>query len=235
MEDAKTLSAPVTAFNKSSPSIDEEYKAHFLDAKSGSTSEADAVERKQTPDSFQHKDSNRAAKSEQIEAKVQEGHRKDESREINNDRVNKLEARVDRLGAGFKGNDLEANISRSSNTSNTVPEKRDEAVDDNIVDWDGPDDPSNPMNWPAWKVKTHIFLVSAITFIRCACRSMKIIFRKRLLTLLHRQSPRILHPCYRNTPNYDRVSVHQPRAWVSRRVHIPAWLCSWAATHRSFK
>jgi hypothetical protein len=22
---------------------------------------------------------------------------------------------------------------------------------DNIVDWEGPDDPQNPRNWPAWK------------------------------------------------------------------------------------
>jgi hypothetical protein len=22
---------------------------------------------------------------------------------------------------------------------------------DNVVDWDGPDDPQNPRNWPAWK------------------------------------------------------------------------------------
>ena len=41
----------------------------------------------------------------------------------------------------------------------------DSAVDPNIVDWDGPNDPMNPMNWPGWKIKVHIFLISAITFL----------------------------------------------------------------------
>lgn len=63
---------------------------------------------------------------------------------------------------------LEANVPRNSSTSNSNQEheKFEEAIDpNNIVDWDGPNDPNNPMNWPPWKVKTHIFLVSAITFI----------------------------------------------------------------------
>ena len=64
--------------------------------------------------------------------------------------------------------DLEANVveTLSAPNSSRQLEKSDEVVDPNIVDWDGPDDPSNPMNWPPWKVKAHIFLVSSITFIR---------------------------------------------------------------------
>ena len=63
--------------------------------------------------------------------------------------------------------DLEANVLKSFSASNSDQEqKSDETFDPNIVDWDGPNDPSNPINWPQWKVKTHIFLVSAITFIR---------------------------------------------------------------------
>ena len=27
---------------------------------------------------------------------------------------------------------------------------------DNVVDWDGPDDPQNPRNWPAWKRMTQV-------------------------------------------------------------------------------
>ena len=67
-----------------------------------------------------------------------------------------------------KSTDLEANALRSSSVSrsNQEQEKSDETIDTNIVDWDGPNDPSNPMNWPPWKIKTHIFLVSSITFIR---------------------------------------------------------------------
>lgn len=41
-----------------------------------------------------------------------------------------------------------------------------EAVDPNIVDWDGPDDPENPMNWPAskkWKLISVLALVTLVT------------------------------------------------------------------------
>jgi hypothetical protein len=31
---------------------------------------------------------------------------------------------------------------------------------DNIVDWDGPDDPQNPLNWPAFKRMTQVVLAS---------------------------------------------------------------------------
>jgi hypothetical protein len=39
------------------------------------------------------------------------------------------------------------------------------AADPNIVDWDGPDDPANPMNWASRKKTTAIGIVSAITFL----------------------------------------------------------------------
>lgn len=67
-----------------------------------------------------------------------------------------------------KPTDLEANVvgSRSLSTDGQELQKDDATVDPNVVDWDGPDDPTNPLNWPPWKIKTHIFLVSAITFIR---------------------------------------------------------------------
>lgn len=38
-------------------------------------------------------------------------------------------------------------------------------LDPNIVDWDGPDDPENPMNWPTWRKLVSVGIVSAITFI----------------------------------------------------------------------
>lgn len=34
--------------------------------------------------------------------------------------------------------------------------------DDGLVDWDGPDDPENPMNWPARKRYLHAVMVSSI-------------------------------------------------------------------------
>ena len=38
-------------------------------------------------------------------------------------------------------------------------------ADTNIVDWDGPDDPRNPMNWPKRARITCVALTSAVTFI----------------------------------------------------------------------
>ena len=64
--------------------------------------------------------------------------------------------------------DLEVGATENSEAlqKETVPSSDlDSEVDPNIVDWDGPNDPMNPMNWPGWKIKIHIFLISAITFI----------------------------------------------------------------------
>ncbi|KEF57997.1 uncharacterized protein A1O9_05920 [Exophiala aquamarina CBS 119918] len=44
-------------------------------------------------------------------------------------------------------------------------EKVDELRDPNIVDWDGPDDPANPLNWSATRKATMIGVVSFITFL----------------------------------------------------------------------
>ncbi|TVY89012.1 Efflux pump [Lachnellula willkommii] len=46
------------------------------------------------------------------------------------------------------------------------------AEDINIVDWEGPDDPENPMNWPSLKRWTHIMLVSAANFLSGLASSM---------------------------------------------------------------
>lgn len=40
-----------------------------------------------------------------------------------------------------------------------------EADDPNIVSWDGPDDPDNPLNWSSGLKWSNIALVSAITFV----------------------------------------------------------------------
>lgn len=73
---------------------------------------------------------------------------------------------IDDIEVAAKSSDLEANVSTSSHTSVSHEKKDELARDPNIVDWDGPDDPKNPMNWPAWKIKAQVFLVSAITFVR---------------------------------------------------------------------
>ncbi|KAI1297829.1 major facilitator superfamily domain-containing protein [Xylaria venustula] len=50
----------------------------------------------------------------------------------------------------------------------TPPERRnslttEECHDTNIVDWDGPDDPKKPYNWPKSKKMVHVILVSAFS------------------------------------------------------------------------
>jgi hypothetical protein len=37
--------------------------------------------------------------------------------------------------------------------------------DPNLVWWDGPDDPMNPVNWPRWKKILNCGLISAFTFV----------------------------------------------------------------------
>lgn len=45
-------------------------------------------------------------------------------------------------------------------------------VDLEVVDWDGPDDPSNPMNWPARKKWANICVLAAINFFSPLISSM---------------------------------------------------------------
>jgi hypothetical protein len=37
--------------------------------------------------------------------------------------------------------------------------------DPNVVDWDGPDDPSNPLNWPSRMRWSHIVVVSLLALV----------------------------------------------------------------------
>lgn len=37
--------------------------------------------------------------------------------------------------------------------------------DPNLVDFDGPDDPENPFNWPKWKMGRQLILMAFNTFI----------------------------------------------------------------------
>lgn len=59
--------------------------------------------------------------------------------------------------------DAEKDVERGA-----VAAAEDEAYDrdPHAVDWDGPDDPENPMNWPFGRKAAAVGIVSAITFIR---------------------------------------------------------------------
>jgi hypothetical protein len=40
------------------------------------------------------------------------------------------------------------------------PAAQEEPKSSTVVDWDGPTDPQNPRNWPAWKRMTQVVLAS---------------------------------------------------------------------------
>lgn len=57
------------------------------------------------------------------------------------------------------------------------PEKQatevvDASDDENVIWWDGPDDPKNPFNWPTWRKVLTVVLVSALTFVTPLASSM---------------------------------------------------------------
>jgi hypothetical protein len=49
--------------------------------------------------------------------------------------------------------------------SGTAEDVSNESKDPNIVDWDGPDDPENPLNWSTAKKNVHVVVVSLFTLV----------------------------------------------------------------------
>jgi hypothetical protein len=64
-------------------------------------------------------------------------------------------------------NDLEKGASTT-----VASESEEETSDPNIVDWDGPSDPHNPLNWPSLKKFTNLFVLSMMTFLTPLASSM---------------------------------------------------------------
>jgi hypothetical protein len=54
----------------------------------------------------------------------------------------------------------------------SIQESEEAIIDPNIVDFDGPNDPENPMNWKASKKWGMVMLISAITFLTPLASSM---------------------------------------------------------------
>lgn len=50
-------------------------------------------------------------------------------------------------------------------TGNRENADKEEEQDPNIVDWDGPDDPQNPQNWPMKMKWINVGLISMLTFV----------------------------------------------------------------------
>jgi hypothetical protein len=68
---------------------------------------------------------------------------------------------IDTAEKGIPLGMLGSEKSMSTQRDETAPEE----ADPNVVDWDGPEDPANPMNWPSWRKIFTVGIVSAITFI----------------------------------------------------------------------
>ena len=168
MEDPKTFSAPLTSFNKGSESTNSEPRHAVKDGETNLDLADGETQKGQGTDPTQTEGPSQDDKSNAEVEKTPEGHKDDKSlEESQSNGVHKAKSHSsDNIEVAAKSADLEANVSASSHTSDSDQKKEDQAGDPNAVDWDGPDDPKNPMNWPAWKINAQIFLVSAITFIR---------------------------------------------------------------------
>src|SRR6266516_1848249 len=59
----------------------------------------------------------------------------------------------------------EANASSSSSIEIDVDETAPPINDPDVVDWDGEDDPANPMNWKRSAKFANVGLISAVTFV----------------------------------------------------------------------
>lgn len=147
MEDPKSFTAPVTGLNDDSNSV----KAVSVSSKKS-----------------QHGSKRESAKALSVSSEKSKPASERKAEREGSEDTKYSRSKDELVVDNEKSTDIEANISgaRSRSTDDQEQEKVSDDVDPNIVDWDGPDDPANPMNWPTWKIKTHIFLVSSITFIR---------------------------------------------------------------------
>lgn len=74
-----------------------------------------------------------------------------------------------RLGSAVATDTSAMNSKREPNPHSTsITGERTAPNDLDVVDWDGPDDPANPMNWPTSKKIITAALVSMITFVTYA-------------------------------------------------------------------
>lgn len=168
MEDPKPFSAALISFDDDSVLADTKPTHPVKESESNVNLPNDEKDKKANVDLSKTEDSDHGVKSAAEVEKTAEGRKDDKlPDETKSDSVEEADRRSsDNVEGTAKSADLEANASTSSQTSDSDQKKEEQADDPNAVDWDGPDDPKNPMNWPAWKINAQIFLVSAITFIR---------------------------------------------------------------------
>lgn len=92
----------------------------------------------------------------------------------------------------------------------------DSSNDENVIFWDGDDDPSNPYNWPSWLKVCNCVLVSSLTFLT-PLGSCKPRLHSRLWAL------KLIHTSYVRSrrPRADaRVRQQLFHAWLLRCVNL---------------
>lgn len=65
--------------------------------------------------------------------------------------------------AGARADDVEKGPANTTDDDGDAGGESSE--DENVVWWDGPDDPENPYNWPSWRKVMTCVLISAMTFV----------------------------------------------------------------------
>ncbi|MCJ1314537.1 hypothetical protein MMC25_008219 [Agyrium rufum] len=75
-----------------------------------------------------------------------------------------IDARVAGQSDGYS-TDVESQSHRGEDTPDTTINEKVVIQDPNVVDWNGPEDPENPMNWSASKKITAVGIVSLITML----------------------------------------------------------------------
>lgn len=56
---------------------------------------------------------------------------------------------------------VEVNLGKDEEAATLASPK----LQDDVVDWEGPDDPNNPLNWPATKSFGHVVIVAILSMV----------------------------------------------------------------------
>jgi hypothetical protein len=67
-----------------------------------------------------------------------------------------------RAGAGTSG---ETDIEKTHSKDLPATSSETNSSDDNVVDWEGPEDPENPMLWSKAKKNAHIIIIGFFTLV----------------------------------------------------------------------
>lgn len=131
-----------------------------------------------------------------------------------------------------RDDDMEA-MGDDGNTSKEDAEKAPDSnqeprADPNIVDWDGPDDPANPLNWSKPIRLRQVALISLITLIAYVFS----LLLEDSLTYL-KQKSRLHDICPWRRPDDGRLPLDKCNGCYIVRHHLSSWVCSRSIIHRS--